>query len=126
MRLTESFETVDFKVIFDEHFDIISLFDKRYQREIVPKGERLNQLVAYEDLPMDYDAWDIDIYYQKKPYPLKQVLSTEVVEQGEIRDTLKIKRQFEDSLLPNGYIFIMAPEESILKQRLIGNSINCC
>lgn len=99
MRLEESFETVDFKVIFDEHFDIISLFDKRQQREIVPKGERLNQLVAYEDLPMDYDAWDIDIYYQKKPYPVKQVLSAEVVEQGEIRDTLKIKRQFEDSFI---------------------------
>ena len=125
MRLEESFETADFKVIFDEHFDIISLIDKRHQREIVPKGERLNQLVAYEDLPMDYDAWDIDIYYQKKPYPVKQVLSAEVVEQGEIRDTLKIKRQFEDSFT-QWLHFIMAPEESILKQRLIGSSINCC
>ena len=39
---------------------------KRYQREILPEGTILNQLIAYEDLPMNYDAWDIDIYYDKK------------------------------------------------------------
>lgn len=59
----------------------------------------MNQLIAYEDLPMDYDAWDIDIYYDRKAYPVEDVTDASIVEQGEIRDTIRIKRTFEQSTI---------------------------
>ena len=57
-----------------------ALFDKRHQREVLPAGEVMNQLIAYEDLPMDYDAWDIDIYYDRKAYPVEDVTDASIVE----------------------------------------------
>lgn len=93
--LQSEFETADFNVLFNEAFEIISLFDKRNQREIVPQGEVLNQLVVYEDLPMNYDAWDIDVYYDQKAWVVADLLSAAVVERGAIRDTLQITRRFE-------------------------------
>ena len=47
---------------------ILSIFDKENDREILKAGELGNHLVVYEDRPMKYDAWDIDIYYQEKGY----------------------------------------------------------
>ena len=98
-QLSETFETVDFLVTFNEHYEIISLIDKKHQRELVPEGERLNQLVAYEDLPMNYDAWDIDIYYDRKSWSVDDVTEAKIVERGPIRDTLLIKRNFQQSTI---------------------------
>ncbi|MGM0197630.1 alpha-mannosidase [Enterococcus sp. DIV1314a] len=95
----KQFETADFKVKLNDAFEIISLFDKQAKREMIPTGEKLNQLVAYEDIPMDYDAWDIDVYYQEKSWNVDQIDSIEWVEKGPIRDTLKVVRPFENSMI---------------------------
>src|SRR5699024_5577792 len=68
-------------------------------REIIPQGEKLNELIAYEDIPMDYDAWDIDVYYQEKYWNINQVSEAKWVEKGPIRDTLKVVRPFENSTI---------------------------
>ncbi len=91
------FETTDFSVVFNRSFEIVSLYDKQNQREILPEGAIMNQLVAYEDLPMNYEAWDIDIYYDKKAYFVNQLSEVALVEKGPIRDTIKIVRPFENS-----------------------------
>ncbi|MCG6528503.1 hypothetical protein K6U28_19265, partial [Vibrio parahaemolyticus] len=97
--LTRQLETTDFVVTFNAAYEMTALFDKRHQREVLPAGEVMNQLIAYEDLPMDYDAWDIDIYYDRKAYPVEDVTDASIVEQGEIRDTIRIKRTFEQSTI---------------------------
>ncbi|KAF1298646.1 alpha-mannosidase [Enterococcus sp. JM4C] len=91
------FETEFYKVTFNDSFEIISMIDKNTQREIVTPGQTLNRLVAYEDLPLNFDAWDIDIYYKEKSWPVNSVISAEFVETGDIRESLKITRKFEDS-----------------------------
>ena len=93
------FETNDFNVVLNDNYEIISLFDKACQREIIPQGEKLNELIAYEDIPMDYDAWDIDVYYQEKSWNINQVSEAKWVEKGPIRDTLKVVRPFENSTI---------------------------
>lgn len=45
---------------------LISAFDKEAEREIMLPGQLGNQLKLYEDRPVDWDAWDIDIYYEKQ------------------------------------------------------------
>ena len=98
-QVKKNFEIPDFCVVFNDQYEIVSLFDKKAQREIVPTGQILNQLVAYEDVPMDYDAWDIDVYYQEKVWNVNQFDLVEWVEQGPIRDTLNIRRTFENSTI---------------------------
>ena len=95
----KTFETIDFKVVLNDNYEMISLVDKANNREIIPQGEKLNELVAYEDIPMDYDAWDIDVYYQEKSWAVDAVSEVKWVEKGPIRDTMKVVRLFENSTI---------------------------
>ena len=47
---------------------IVSLFDKRVQREVLT--EKGNVLVAFEDYPTKYDAWELEDYYKLKSYEM--------------------------------------------------------
>jgi alpha-mannosidase len=77
--------------------DIISIFDKELQREIIPSGFVANQFQIFEDRPLTYDAWDIDIFYDDKVEFAKPAESIKIVENGELRKTLEIKRSIASS-----------------------------
>lgn len=57
-----------YRVRFDEYGNIISLFDKRAGREVVKTDEKLNELRVYEDMPYEYDNWEIAPYHAQKEY----------------------------------------------------------
>ncbi len=42
---------------------MVSIFDKKHDRELVQAGKAANQLRLYEDKPIYFDNWDIDMYY---------------------------------------------------------------
>lgn len=45
---------------------ISSIFDKRVNRQVVEKGKRANKFVLYDDVPLFWDAWDVEIYSMEK------------------------------------------------------------
>src|SRR5699024_4269421 len=45
---------------------LISIFDRENNREVLAKNQRGNVLQMFEDKPMAHEAWDIDIFYQEK------------------------------------------------------------
>ncbi|KAK4064309.1 CAZyme family GH38 [Trichoderma harzianum] len=42
---------------------IISFYDLRRDREIIPDGARANQLVVFGDMPLYHQAWDVETYH---------------------------------------------------------------
>lgn len=86
-----------FKIEFDDKAQISSFIDKRASRELLKKGCIANELQAFEDKPMCFDNWDIDIYYKEKMWKIDDLQKVEVVENGPVRSTLKIERKFLDS-----------------------------
>jgi alpha-mannosidase len=72
--------------------DITRIYDKANRREILPAGAIANQFQAFEDRPMRWDAWDVDIFYEDKMWTSEPALSVEVVEAGPLRATLEIRR----------------------------------
>jgi alpha-mannosidase len=86
-----------FRIAFDERGEIASLYDKHHDRELVLPGARLNQLVLYEDRPLEWDSWDIDPFYVEKPYPVQDIERWEVVEDGSLRTVILISRRFGSS-----------------------------
>lgn len=88
-----------FDIIFDEQYNITSIFDKTNNRELLKAGQRANVLQAFEDKPYNYDAWDINIYYQEKMWEINEVEKVEIIENGPIRSAIKIDRKFYDSVL---------------------------
>ncbi len=93
------FENDFYQVVFDEQMEITSLIEKTTGREFIQEGKRGNELVTYEDRPMNWDNWDVDVFYKKKPYFADKVSDIRILEDGKIRKTLEITKQFADSVV---------------------------
>lgn len=87
-------ETPFYSIAFNDAGFFTSIFDKEAGRQLLKAGKLGNVLRAYEDKPMNYDNWDIDIYYTEKSWLVDQVESMEWVEKGPVRATLRIRRKF--------------------------------
>ncbi|MBW6472021.1 MAG: alpha-mannosidase [Anaerolineaceae bacterium] len=83
---------------FNQAGDMISIFDKEVGREILPSHTVANQFQIFEDRPLTYDAWDIDIYYDDKIDFAEPAESITWVEQGPLRQTIEINRKIADSI----------------------------
>jgi alpha-mannosidase len=84
------------RVTFNELGEIVSLFDKMEERELIPTGAVANQLQAFEDRPARWDSWDIDISYEDKVW-LASPQSINVIENGPLRATLEVRKQILNS-----------------------------
>ena len=55
---------------------ITSLYDKRVQREIVAPGKTANQFVIFDDKPLYWQAWDVEVYHLDSRKELPSSTST--------------------------------------------------
>lgn len=87
-----------FRIELDKNKEIVSIFDKRAGREVIDSKSYClgNAFLTFEDKPMDFDAWDIDVYYQEKMYPVQDVAEIKVIETGPIRASVEIARKIEN------------------------------
>ena len=92
-------ETPYYVVELDESGLFSRLYDKTYQREVLKPGEKGNLLRMYEDKPIYYDNWDIDIYYTEKYWDVTDVQSLRWTEMGPVRATLEVERKVSNSLI---------------------------
>lgn len=84
-------------VHFNAQGDITRIYDKSAGREVLSSGQVGNQFQAFEDRPKDFDAWDIDIYYDDKMYFAEPASSMRWVETGPLRWTVEVKRNIFNS-----------------------------
>lgn len=77
--------------------DITRIYDKTNQREVLPSGDIANQFQAFEDRPMNWDAWDVDIFYDDKVWSADPASAVEVVEAGPLRAMLEVRRRILNS-----------------------------
>jgi len=92
-------ENQHLRVEINDQGDIIRIFDKTAQRELLPGGCIANQFQAFEDRPLYWDAWDIDIFYEDKQWLAEPAHSIRVVESGPLRATIEIHRRILNSLI---------------------------
>ena len=91
-------DTPFYHITWDGSGRMTSIFDKENDREILKAGETGNRLVVYEDRPMNFDAWDIDIYYQEKGYEVEDLKEVSV-EKSSLMTTVKMTWNYEDSVI---------------------------
>mgnify|MGYP002338692164 CR=1 FL=1 len=82
-------------VKLDEEGNLQSVYDKECKREVL-QG-RGNRLVAYQDVPTEFNAWELegDIYEKGEQIPAP--MEIEVLETGPVRGLIRQKRSFGDS-----------------------------
>lgn len=93
----QGIETPFYSIAFDKDGTISSLFDKENARETIRPNGKANRLCVYEDKPIYYDNWDIDIFYTEKSWDVCDIVSREWTEVGPVRATLETAYTFASS-----------------------------
>ena len=74
--------------------NIRSIRDHRHDREVLAPGQAGNVFQLLRDLPIDHDAWDVDAFALESCEEIGGLTSLEIVEQTELRTTMRIERKF--------------------------------
>lgn len=85
-----------YQITWNELGQLTSIFDKQNKREVL-KGKG-NVFQLFEDKPMDFDAWDIDIFYQEK-YQELGASSIQVKEKNSVFTSVEFIYEFGESKL---------------------------
>jgi len=55
-------ENDQLRVQVDSGF-ITSLYDRKAEREVIPEGGKANQFVIFDDKPLYWQAWDVEVFH---------------------------------------------------------------
>jgi len=86
------------RVAFDSKYHIVSVYDKRAEREVIEAGQCANVLEVFEDYPKNYDAWEITEYYKQKKWIADDVSDVEVL-QNTLSAGFRITRKYGKSTI---------------------------
>ncbi len=90
-------ENNQLRVELNEAGDVVRIFDKVNQREVLAEGTPGDEFLAYEDRPVNWDAWDIDRSYLDRVSRCEPAKSIRVVEAGPLRATIEVRRRILNS-----------------------------
>ena len=95
----KTLETPFYTVVFDENGMIARLYDKKNDREVLKPDQKGNRMVMYEDKPMCFDNWDIDMYYTEKGWEVSNLSRFEWTDLGPLCVSIELERTISNSLI---------------------------
>ncbi len=84
-------------VQFDGHGNITSILSLEDQTEYVEPGKLANLFQIFDDVPLFWDAWDVDIYALETGHDLIRCEREEIVERGPVRAAIEVEKRFGES-----------------------------
>jgi alpha-mannosidase len=75
---------------------ITSLYDIKAKREVLPKGGKANQLVIFDDKPLYWQAWDVEVFHLNSRQELHASGPTEIAEDHELRSAVTTTTKISD------------------------------
>lgn len=96
-------ENSHYRMELDDAGRIVSLFDKKAQREVFAAPG--NAFTAYEDLPYQYDNWEISDYYRAKAYALDDKAAITPVFDGSRAGFRVEKRYMDCTIVQNIWLY---------------------
>lgn len=82
---------------FAENGALLRAFDKEAGREALSTGEQGNLLALYVDRPNDWDAWDVEITYQKELLEYARPVAVTPLASGGVRQGLRFTLEIGQS-----------------------------
>lgn len=88
-----------YQIEINENGLFTSIYDKENDREVLQEGKYGNLMRMYEDKPIYYDNWDIDIYHTEKFWDISECTKLIWAEMGPVRVVLEIERKASNSII---------------------------
>ena len=76
---------------------ITSLYNKKSQFETLAASSCGNELIAFQDKPKMFDAWNIDADFDKSPTKLDTAESVKLIESTPLRAVIRVTRSWQNS-----------------------------
>ena len=99
------FENEWYRAEFNDKMELVSLIEKETGCQLLKEGRVGNQLLTFEDRPINWDNWDVDLFYQRKPYEADCVTAPVLKEWGPVRTVVSIAHRFAGSLVEQDIVF---------------------
>ena len=90
-------ETPWYSISWDSDGRLTSIFDKRFDRQILPAGQYGNVFELYEDRPLNYDNWNVDAFYAQKREFARSGGAPELVGIGSQRAIIRFRYVYNHS-----------------------------
>ncbi|MEI7028169.1 alpha-mannosidase [Paenibacillus sp. y28] len=94
-----SLTTPFYILAWNEAGQLTRIYDREAKREVLAAGQLGNVLQIFEDKPVNYEAWDIDIFYGEKQRSFQQLEALELLECGQHRAVVGFKWAYMDSAI---------------------------
>lgn len=90
---------------------ITSLFDLEAQREVIARGGKAGQLVLFDDKPLYWQAWDVEVYHldsrkeltsgktlisENSPHRVSVVTETQISDKSWVKTTISLSASVSD------------------------------
>lgn len=93
------------RVLFDDCYEIVSVFDKRIGREMIRSGENANALTVYDaGFEYEFNAWEMKEFYRRMAYEVRNTASVCKIDEG-VRKGFRILRRYRSSTIEQ-YIYL--------------------
>lgn len=93
LRVTErSLENEFLKIRFNTRGELTSVYDKEMKREVLAEGQAGNVFEVYEDKPLMFEAWDIELYYLDKRLSTGGMADFDIIQRGPLCATLRVRK----------------------------------
>ncbi|EBA11563.1 alpha-mannosidase [Roseobacter sp. CCS2] len=87
------------RVVLTASGQLNKVFDKTLDRDVLADATPSNHLLAFEDRPICWDAWDIDPSYEDRCEPVLGHTTGKIVENGPLRATVLFKTAWRSSTI---------------------------
>ena len=100
-----SLENDYYTLRFDKTGAIVSLFDKREQRELVKESKKLNQMVACQDTSYEYHNWEMTPYHKQNQWRLDEEVTFAPLYEGDRAGLCITKRYGNSKVTQKVYLY---------------------
>lgn len=87
-------ETPFYTIQWSASGQLTKIYDKEAERNVLKEGQEGNVLEVFEDKPMNFEAWDIDIYYQEKMQKVSATGAPVIIENGPLKAVIRFNYQY--------------------------------
>ncbi|MEH7305796.1 alpha-mannosidase [Neobacillus drentensis] len=88
-----------YEISWNDKGQLTRLYDRKNKRDVLAPNACGNVFQVFEDKPMQYDAWDIDLYYQEKMKEISTLKGLKVSENGPIRCVVEFTWAYSNSVI---------------------------
>ncbi|WP_208591933.1 alpha-mannosidase [Gracilibacillus suaedae] len=99
-----SMDSPFYTISWNTNGQLTSIWDKKANRELLQQGQVGNDLQIFEDKPLMFDAWDIDIFYQEKIEHVHELIHVDCTESGDIFTTVHFEWRYGKSTIKQDMI----------------------